>query len=88
MQHYDDRKMLSCKIPTWMPFPANRMPFTVRYPLRWNKVKLRPFQTKQSRSFSYSITTDKPQRDYTKAASRKKERSQSPSQYYQEGDLT
>lgn len=66
MQHDEDRKMLSCKIPTWMPFLANRTPFPVSYPLRWNKVKLRPFQTKQSRSFSYSITTDKPQRDYTK----------------------
>lgn len=75
MQHNDDRKMLSCKIPTWMPFLANRTPFPVSYPLRWNKVKLRPFQTKQS----YSITTDKPQRDYTKASSRKKKRSHSPS---------
>lgn len=50
-----------------------------------NKVKPYPFQTRQPKSFSYSITTDKPQREYAKVSSREKKESCSLSHYYQEG---
>lgn len=50
-----------------------------------NKVKPHPFQTRQSKAVIYSITTEKPQREYTKGSSRKREVSHSTSHYYREG---
>lgn len=72
--HGDDkRKMLSHRIPREFLSQQTECPLQQVTQVE-NKVRPRPFQTRQPGSFSYSITTDKPPQRRNKSKFQEKER--------------
>ena len=66
MQCDDGRKMLSCRIPTWIPFPSKQNALSSKLPTQVeNKVRPRPFQTRRLRSlFLFHSHRQAPERLY------------------------